>query len=75
MHIHLFKAKVFGPLEGSEWHLSDANDASVSSVLVKRDRFAKRTTFETRDGSQLTALMHKRLSKNSEFGWNSRTYR
>lgn len=75
VHIHLYKAKVFGPVEGSEWHLSDANDASVSDVIVKRGRFAKTTTFATKDGAQLTNLTHKRLSKHSEFSWSSKTYR
>ena len=75
VHIHLYKAKVFGPVGGSEWHLSDANDASVSDVIVKRGRFAKTTTFATRDGAQLTNLTHKRLSKHSEFSWSSKSYR
>ena len=75
VHIHLYKAKVFGPFEGCEWHLSDALDASITDVIVRRERFAKTMTFETRDGAQLTSLTYKRLSKHSEFHWSSKTFR
>ena len=72
---HVHKAKSLNPLQGEEWHISDAQNPSTAAVIVKQKPFRRVVTFETYDGSMMAEMSHERFSTDSEITYANEQYR
>lgn len=72
---HLNKFKTFSPFAPAEWYLSDQNELSPGTIIIKKSPFASHVSFERKDGSLIADMGPRLLMTGSEFCWGGRVYR
>lgn len=72
---HVHRAKSLNPMQGEEWHISDAQNPTAAAVIVKQKPFKRVVTFETYDGTMMAEMSHERFSTDSEITYANEQYR